>query len=124
MTGPEAAAAELKARERLAKQALKGKTIEIVRDEDITIINQAQTEVTAPIHPTTPPKLAQKRSHGVMVDRTPPARTSTPPSNDFNIPASTAPAATGRREGRLNQVVNCQQDWRATLIPKKRGGKK
>ena len=128
MTGPEAAAAELRARERQAKQALKGKTTDIFRDEDITVIDQVNPEEKAPIRPTTPPKLAQKRSHSIMVDRTPPAGPpmSTPPplSTDFDIPASTAPAATGRRGGRVSQGLNSQQDWRAILIPKKRGGKK
>jgi hypothetical protein len=34
---------ELKVRERLVKQGVKGKTIKIVRDKDITVINQVRT---------------------------------------------------------------------------------
>jgi hypothetical protein len=138
MTGPEVAAVELKARERLAKQAVKGKTIEIVRDEDITVINQAEQVGSVPIQPAIPPQHTHKRNHSVMVNRTPPARASSPlllpspsPSPapapapiDFDMPASTAPVAMGRRNGRINQRITSQQDWRATLIPKKRGGKK
>ena len=58
MIGPEAAAAELRVRERLVKQAVKGKKIEIVRDKDITVIDQVKPEETVSIRPTTPPKLA------------------------------------------------------------------
>jgi hypothetical protein len=66
-----------------------------------------------------------------MIDRTPikpqaATPTSTPMFMDnLEPPLLTAPAATGRpgRAGRINKV-NSQQDWRATLIPKRRGGKK
>jgi hypothetical protein len=93
--------------------------------------------------PTTPPtsvQLSHKRSHSIMVDRTPtkpvnvtpiltppvptPLSTSATLTNnedDYKLPLSTAPASLGRR--RTNKV-NSQQDWRAILIPKKRGDKK
>jgi hypothetical protein len=131
MTGPEVAEAERKARERLARQALKGKAIETVRDEDITVIDKAEPAIVNALRPVTPPaNIIRKRSHSIMVDRTP--KKSTPPpeivpveDEPINPPPSTAPAATGRavRTGRANKV-NSQQDWRATLIPKKRGGKR
>jgi MULE transposase domain len=135
MTGPENAAFELRARERLAKQALKGKAIEVVRDEDITVIDKGEPAKATTLRPATPPaNLSHKRNHSIMVDRTPekpapvptlPAIEDAPTILDFELPPSTAPAATGRpgRAGRISKV-NSQQDWRATLIPKKRGGKK
>jgi hypothetical protein len=139
MTGPEAAVAEQKARSRLAKQALKGKAIEIVRDEDITVINQTRPVLTASLRPATPPEsLTHKRSYSIMIDRTPekPAPVPIPVPTpaivtakdeltpfDLKPPSSTASAITGRRPGRTNRV-NSQQDWRSTLIPKRRGGKK
>jgi hypothetical protein len=45
-----------------------------------------------------------------------------PTPSDFDPRSLTAPATTGRRS--RPQKVNSQQDWRAALIPKKRGGKK
>jgi hypothetical protein len=135
MTGPEAAEAERKARERLARQALKGKAIETVRDEDITVTDKVELLIASTSRPTTPlVSIIRKRSHSIMADRTP--KKSTPPPaiipvdneplpSDFIPPPSTAPAAITRvgRTARVNKV-NSQQDWRATLIPKKRGGKR
>jgi hypothetical protein len=115
MTGPEVAEAERKARERLARQALKGKAIETVRDEDITVIDKVELVIVTTLRPTTPPaSIIRKRSHSIMVDRTPksipspmivPVEDELVPS-DFNLPPSTAPVATGRvrRTGRVNKV--------------------
>jgi hypothetical protein len=49
---------------------LKGKAIEVVRNEDITVIDQVNTMTEPPIRPATPPQLSHKRSHSIMVDRT------------------------------------------------------
>lgn len=69
-----------------------------------------------------------KRTHSIMVDRTPEKlhSTSTPipaqSPTDLELPLSTAPAAAGRKSGRANQANN--SEWRQVLIPKQRGGKK
>jgi hypothetical protein len=156
-TGPEAAARNAKLRERAIKKALgkePGFKLKITAGTE-TIMSTAQTLVSPAASPprpaledklepylgTPPSQLSHKRSHSIMVDRTPtklqvatsvlpapaPAPTPTPVSmpmfiDDFKPPSSTAPAATGR-PGRTNKV-NSQQDWRAILIPKRRGGKK
>jgi MULE transposase domain len=145
-TGPEAAARNAKLRERAMKKAL-------AREPDFKLKVSAGTETIVPTaqtlvslvaspprpaledeletYPGTPPlQLSHKRSHSIMVDRTPTkSQAATPTStpmfmDDLAPPLSTAPAATGRpgRAGRTNKV-NSQQDWRATLIPKRRGGK-
>jgi hypothetical protein len=90
--------------------------------------------------PSTSAQLFHKRSHSIIINRTstkpaqafiptPPALTPASTSatltnkeDNYELPSSTAPAALGRR--RTTNKVNSQQDWRALLIPKKRGGKK
>ena len=146
-TGPEAAARNAKLRERAMKKALAkepGFKLKVTAGTE-TIVSTVQTLVSLvaspprpasedelETYPGTPPlQLSHKRSHSIMVDRTPiklqaAAPMSTPMFiDDLEPPLSTAPAATGRpgRAGRTNKV-NSQQDWRATLIPKRRGGKK
>jgi hypothetical protein len=69
MTGPEVAEAERKARERLARQALKGKAIETVRDEDITVTNKVELLIASTSRSTTSlASIIRKRSHSIMVD--------------------------------------------------------
>ena len=167
-TGLEAAERTAKLRERALNKALTKKpmfkpkaTGPTMTEQQVKIASliaspshlvSEDDELTA--HPTTPPTSAQlshKRSHSIMVDRTPtkPAQTPmptptkpaqapmpTPPAltpastsatltnkeDNYELPSSTAPAAVGRR--RTTNKVNSQQDWRAILIPKKRGGKK
>jgi hypothetical protein len=69
MTGPEVAEAERKARERLARQALKSKAIETVRDEDITVTDKVELLIASTSRSTTPlASIIRKRSHSIMVD--------------------------------------------------------
>jgi hypothetical protein len=69
VTGPEVAEAEPKVRERLARQALKGKAIKTVRDEDITVINKVKLVIITTLRPITLlVSIIRKRSHSIMVN--------------------------------------------------------
>ena len=155
-TGPEAAARNAKLRERAIKKALAKEPgfklkASVATETAILTAQTLVSPVASPPPPTsedelesrlrTPSsQLSHKRSHSIMVDRTPtkpqaaismlsvpaPVPTSTSLfAENCEPPSSTAPAATGRarRAGRTNKA-NSQQDWRAILVPKRRGGKK
>jgi hypothetical protein len=69
ITGLEVAEAERKARERLARQALKGKAIKTVRDEEITVTDKVELLIVNTLRPITPlVSIIRKRSHSIMVD--------------------------------------------------------